>query len=87
MNLGGRAAPGPSEGLARLRVCRIRQFAEFVPGRLPLLRAPAAGRWAWLIVEPADTVRSTAPTASSLTCTYSSSAAQVPSASQRANRS
>jgi hypothetical protein len=57
------------------------------PAPAPFLRAPAACWWARLIVESTETVHPTAPTESSRTWSPSSRRAQVPSASQRANRS
>ncbi|GGR87165.1 hypothetical protein GCM10010252_27380 [Streptomyces aureoverticillatus] len=66
MDFGGQPAPGPPQGLARLRAARIFQF---VPVRDPYSRAPAACWWARLIVESIATVHSTRPTASSRTWT------------------
>lgn len=64
MDFGGQSASGAAEGLARLRAARIFQF---VPVRIPFLRAPPACWWARLMVESTETVHSTRPTASSRT--------------------
>ncbi len=84
VDLGGQPAAGPAEHLGSRRAGRI---FTFVPRCRPFLRAPAACWWSRLTVELTNTVHSTAPTESSRTWISSSSRAQVPSASQQANRS
>ncbi len=64
MDFGGESASGAAEGLARLRASRIFQF---VPVRIPFLRAPTACWWTRLMVESTETLHSTRPTASSRT--------------------
>jgi len=82
VEFGGRSAAGASEGLLPLGLFRIDRLAV-----VPLFRAPAACWWARAMVESILTVSSTVPIESSLTCRSSKILAQVPSSSQRLNRS